>query len=444
MPTIPLGLKAYKRADAFVPETRLVNMYLEADDSGISPDKTMRIVRPGLATQYTLGGAVRGMDQRIATGETLTVAGSTLYSGTTSKGAIGGIGIAPMVGTTFVEAIVGGTTLYLYDTAVTTVAIPADPFTGEVQYVQDVDQLNQYVLVLLTNGRFYWLEPGETMIDPLNFATAESAADGGVAIRRVGDEFWIFGTTTIEPWQTTGDQDAPFQRVSGRFYERGCLGRDSVRRFDNSLMWVTDDGQVCRGGAVPQVVSDNGLAERIRKRTGTVSAWVFGHDGHEFYALRIEGQGTFLYDAQTQSWCEFATTGRSVWAPHVGIDTPVGVFCGDSDTGAVWTLAPLGDDAGTAIEWTVTGTVSLMGRTPRNNSISVGVGCPAPGATVRVRWRDGQEDYPAYYDELDARAPFDVCAIYRLGQPLQPYREVEFSGVTRVRIAGAMANEAWR
>jgi hypothetical protein len=71
------------------------------------------------------------------------------------------------------------------------------------------------------------------------------------------------------------------------------------------------------------------------------------------------------------------------------------------------------------------------------------VGTPA-NCTVRVRWKDGQDDYPPAYEELLAVAPFDVCNLYRLGQPLQPYRTVEFSGTTRVRIAGAVANEAWR
>ncbi len=442
MTLIPLGIKAYKRGDGFVPEVLLRNMYLEKDESGISPDQTMRITRPGLSVLYNLQSPVRGVDSRVANGETLITAGNGLYNNGTLVGGIGGSGITPMVGTTFTHAIVGDK-LYLYDSTILAVPTPNDPFDDTPQTVQDVEQINQYLLVLMTNGRFYWIVPGETTIDPLNFATAESSPDGGKAIRRVGDEFWIFGTETIEPWQSTGDVDAPFQRSSGRLYERGCLDRDTVRRFDNSVMWVGDDCQVYRGGAVPGVVSDNGLSERIRKRTAPLSAWVFRLDGHKFYTLRIPGQGTFCYDAQTQSWCQFATKGRAAWAPYVGYDTSGLTICGDSDSGTVWTLAPLGDDAGAPIEWALTGTIGLMGKTPRNDSLSVGVGTPAT-CTVNIRWRDGQDDYPQQYEALEARAPFDVCSLYRLGQPQQPYREVEISGSTRVRIAGAMANDAWR
>lgn len=442
MPLVPLGLKSYQRADGFVPEVQLRNLYVEKDESGISPDNTLRIQRPGMALSRSFTtGPVRGLDYRVATDEALAVSGAQLYSGAVDKGAIAGGGIAPMVGTTFVYVILGGSTPYLYDTAVTPLVMPDD--AGEVV---DIEQINQYVILLTRTGKFYWMVPGETTVDPLNFATAESSPDKAVAVRRVGDEFWIFSEDGIEPWQSTGDLDAPFQRVTGRIYEKGCLARDAVKRFDNSVMWVSDDGQVCRGGAVPQVVSDNGIAERIRLRGGDLSAWVFGLDGHDFYVLTIPGQGSFAYDASTQAWSEFATFGRTEWAARVGYDRHGIVVCGDSDSGKVWTLDPSrGDDDGLLIERVITGTVALFGKSTRNDNISVGVGSSAD-TTIRIRWADGQAAFPEYYDELQVRAPFDIASLYRLGRPEQPYRTVEISCVAaeRIRLAGAGANMAWR
>lgn len=443
MVTVPLGLKAYKRQDGFVPETKLRNFYVEKDESGISPDQTLRIQRPGMVRTATLGlGPVRGMDYRVSADEPLAVSGSRLFSGGTDKGEIAGSGLVAMVGTTFAYAILGGNTLYMYDgTAVTALTMPDDAGT-----VVDIDQINQYLLILTRTGKFYWLVPGETTVDPLNFATAESSPDKAVAIRRVGDEFWIFGEDSIEPWQSTGDLDAPFQRVTGRIYERGTMGRDAVKRFDNSVMWVSDDAQVCRGGAVPQVVSDNAIAERIRLKGGDLSAWVFGIDGHEFYALNIPGQGTFAYDASTQAWSEFATIGAATWEARVGYDRQGQVVCGSNTSGAVWRLDPeAGTDDGKVIERVVTGSVGFMGAIGRNDSLSVGVGMSAD-TIVRIRWMDGQAGYPDYYDEINVRAPFDVASLWRLGRPEQPYRTVEVSCVTpeRIRIAGLKANEAWR
>jgi hypothetical protein len=331
MPIVPLGLKSYARADGFVPEVKLRNFFIEKDESGISPDNTLRIQRPGLAAMYTLGlGPVRGMDYRVSTDEALAVSGGNLFSGGINKGAIAGTGLVSMVGTTFAYVILGGSTLYLYGSSLTVLVMPDD--AGEVI---DVEQINQYVLILTRSGKFYWIEPGATTVDPLNFATAESSPDKAVAICRVGDEFWIFSEDSIEPWQSTGDVDAPFQRVTGRIYERGCLARDTVKRFDNSVVWVSDDAQVCRGGAVPQVISDNGIAERIRKKGGDLSAWVFGQDGHQFYVLTIPGQGSFAYDASTQAWSEFATFGRTEWAARVGYERLGVTVCGSSFNGRV-------------------------------------------------------------------------------------------------------------
>lgn len=436
---VPLGIGAYKRTAAFTSEVVCRNCYLEKDASGVSPDETLRIQRPGLTTYETLVPSIRALDYRLGTGERLAVAGQALYANGVAKGAIEGVGLVPMVGTAFVEVLVSGGAVYLYDTTLTTVAMP------DGRQVIDVDQLNGYILLLCADGRYYWILPGETTVDPLNFATAESLADDGVALRRVGDEFWIFGTDTVEVWQPTGDVDAPFQRAVGRQYERGCMSRDSVRRFDNTVMWVSNDGQVCRGGPVPQIVSDNGIAERVRKRASSVSAWTFAYDGHEFYALRIPGQGTFAFDALTSLWCEFSTLGMIGWDAHVGYSREGVTYAGSATTGAVWTLdADNGTDAGLAIERIVTGTVGFMGVGPRNDSIAIGVGA-SEDCIVRVRWKDGQADYPDYYDEIEVRAPMDVATMYRLGQPDQPYRTFEVSCIdpARIRIAGMKANEGW-
>src|SRR5690348_1845227 len=152
MALIPLGIGAYKRADGFVPEVLLRNMYLEADKSGISPDKTLRITRPGLSLVYTLSPVIRGIDYRTAKDQRLIVAGSTLTSNGADVGTLPGAGIAPMANTAFIEAIVADGRAFLYDTALTEVPIPNDPFTDEPQFAQDVDQLNNYILILLTNG----------------------------------------------------------------------------------------------------------------------------------------------------------------------------------------------------------------------------------------------------------------------------------------------------
>lgn len=438
---VPLGIGAYKRTAAFAPEVVCLNMVLEPDKSGISPDKIVRIQRPGLSQIGIRGnGPVQAIDYRPQSGAQLVVSGGVLYDAGVSKGTVAGPRIVPTAGTLFHHAILGDK-LYLYDgTTITPVAMPDDAAP-----IVDIEQLNGYILILTETGRFYWIVLGETTVDALAFANAESSADRGVAIRRIGDEFWIFGTRTIEAWQSTGDELAPFQRALGRLYERGAKSRDTVRRFDNSLMWVGDDNEIYRGGEVPQVVSDPGLAERIRRASGALSAWTFGLDGHEFYALNIGSEGAFVFDALTNAWAEFSSGSTAGWLAYVGNQEGGDVSAGD-EGGNLYRVTPdAATDNGVAFPRILTATVPLMGKPPRNDSASIGVGSDSD-VTIRFRWKDGQDDFPDYYDEMLARAPLDVATIYRLGQTDVPYRtfEVSVTEPISVRISGMFANEAWK
>lgn len=439
MPAVPLGINAYQRSDGFVPEVKLYNFYLEKDESGLSPDGTLRIERPRLTLYDTLGdGPVRGIDLDPATGLPLIVSGTTLYDNFVAvPGSIVGGGNVGIVTTRLITAICNGLEVWLYDGATLTPVVMPDG-----RAVIDIDQLDGYIILLCEDGRFYWIVPGETTVDALNFANAESSSDGGVAVRRIGDEFWIFGNVSIEPWQPTGDQDAPFERSSGRIMAAGCLDRDTVRRFDNTIFWVRDDGNVCRGGAVPEIVSTPAIAERVRKRDGSMVAWTMGIDGHQFYILLIPGQGSFAFDVSTRTWARWGSDGSTIWRSHLGVDASGTIYAGSIDSGEVWTVAPEGDET---LERIVTATVPISGRPPRNDSFTIGVGASAD-CNVRIRWRDGQDDYPAYYEELEVRAPFDLCSLYRLGAPQAPYREIEvsFTDAARVRVAGALANEGWQ
>lgn len=442
MPIAPLGIGAYKRST--LPPVILKNLYLEQDKSGVSPDQTLRIERPGLAVEQSFPDRLRAVHPHVTnTGSVrLAVSGNALFAGASNVGSIMGTDQAAVVSTPFAAAIAAGGRGYLYTTTLQTLAFPNDAPRGGT--IQDVDQLNGYAVFLLPNGRFYWLVPGETTIDPLNFATAESLPDDAVSVRRLGDELWFFGTQNVEVWQATGDQNAPFQRAAGRNFERGCAYRDTVRRFDNTLVWVGDDNQVYRAVNVPQVISDPGVTECIRKAAGQCSAWTFGTDGHDFYVLRVPGQGSFVYDASTKAWSEFQTLGKGYWEPWVGYQIGGVAYAGSSDSGALWRISADADDAGLPIEVVATATVPIRGPRPRNDSVSVGVSASG-NVSIRYRWADGQEAMPPAYEDVTAVAPQDVATLWRLGGAVQPYRTIEVSAVTseRVAIYGMMVNEAW-
>jgi hypothetical protein len=449
MPVVPLATKAYRRTAAFLPETRCVNMYLEKDQSGVSPDQTIRIQRPGLSPSTILPSAIRGVfaQDGVFGGTQFAVAGTKLYSlPSTLLGDVGGTG--PVAFSTHIGPdgtpvldVLSDQSIFTWDgSALAPLAMP-DPDYADVV---DIDTLNGYLLIATGSGRFYWLVPGATAIDGLDFATAESAADGLVGVRRLVDEFGLFGASSVEVWQTTGDPDAPFNRAAGRQFDRGCVSRDTIQRFDNSILWVGDDLSIYRFSSVPGDQGDPSMSERLRLATGDPSAWVFGIDDHKFYVLKIPGQGTFSFDAATQQWSEFASEGYPEWRCHVGTQIGSEIIAGDSQSGKIWVLEPGLDDDGTLIRRTISGTVALSGRPVRNDSFSIGIGS-SEDCTVNVRWRDGLDAFPDTWEALDARAPIDVANLYRLGQANEPFRtfEVEMTDPAIISIFGAKANEAY-
>jgi hypothetical protein len=114
------------------------------------------------------------------------------------------------------------------------------------------------------NGRFFWIEPGETTIDPLDFATAERAPDPISGVFVFGDQFWLPGSTTTEVWYFTGNIDQPVLRVQGIVFDRGAWPGTAVQVKD-SIIIVDNEGGVfqIKGGA--KRISRPDVEERIRE-----------------------------------------------------------------------------------------------------------------------------------------------------------------------------------
>lgn len=113
-------------------------------------------------------------------------------------------------------------------------------------------------------GRFYWIEPGQDTINPINFATAERSADPLVSVRAVGDQFALFGTNSTEMWYPTGDLLSPFERSQTRVFDRG-LWEGSDVAIKDTLILMDTDGTIYRiDGSGPQRISDNSIEERTR------------------------------------------------------------------------------------------------------------------------------------------------------------------------------------
>lgn len=127
--------------------------------------------------------------------------------------------------------------------------------------------LSGYVLASVAGkAKIFFLNPGDTVIDTLNFFTKESNPDAVVDLLTVGDTFLAVGTGSIETWYATGDLNAPFAPIEGRTEARGIIDGTLVLVKDIPHL-VGDDGIVYQyqQGQMTRV-SNNGIEERIREQ----------------------------------------------------------------------------------------------------------------------------------------------------------------------------------
>lgn len=158
----------------------------------------------------------------------------------------------------------GAVTLQNGGTAnVTQVATPDD--VGII----DLAFISGYVILIpaqggIYNGRFYWIEPGATTIDPLNFATAERSADPTYQVVVFSDQFWLPGQNSTEVWYPTGDPDAPMIRAQGILFDRGTYPGSAIQVKD-AMVITGFDGGVFKIKGGDERISPPDIEERIRK-----------------------------------------------------------------------------------------------------------------------------------------------------------------------------------
>jgi hypothetical protein len=271
--SIPLGRGSYIRNRAEEPHGTLVNRFFE-DNPTNTDEQVALIERPALVEIATCG---EGPGRRVyhapgfCDGDLFHVSGTELFrhhmnlnrtiTTTQISGFVDGEGSPDIAATRELLWITDGYELQYTDGTNPLVAI----VTPDDIPMISLDVFNGYVLCVQNNSdRFYWIEPGDNVIDPLNFATAERLPDQIQQVRTVGDEFWLLGENSIEVWRATGDGAAPFQRIDGRLFNFGIQGGTAVRQADTSIICVAHDGTVYNLAGGPTPISNPSIAERTR------------------------------------------------------------------------------------------------------------------------------------------------------------------------------------
>lgn len=306
---------------------RSVNLYPVIVESGTGKSPAYLKSLDGLTQLASLGAEIRGF--KAANGRLFVVAGSELIEldgsftptvlgtiGTNSGPVDFAYGITQLV-------LVDGPNGYAMDLATNVISPIGANFYGSAR-VGFID--GYFVFIRPGTDQFYWSAINDaTVLDALDFATAEGAPDNLVSLVVDHRELWLFGQDTTEVWVSTGSE-AVFERNAGAFIEHGCAAALTAQKLDNSVFWLGRDE---RGGGIvwraqgysPVRISTHAVEESLQ--TGTdisqASAFTYQKDGHAFYVLQVPGlDTTWAYDVSAQAWHERAELVNGAFAPHRG------------------------------------------------------------------------------------------------------------------------------
>lgn len=294
----------------------LVNMYAAVEADG-GRSKVLRVQRPGISTFYSDVTPKRGIQQ--INGVTYAVCGTTIYKIDTDD-AISTIGTIDPGTTqcTFAAnvtqvAICDGQSIYISTSGGAFTKLITAAFVGSGT-IAGID--SRLVLSEVGTGRFFVSSPNDfSAITALDFATAETSADPLIRVFVDHNEIWLFGSSTIEVWNNSGNTDFPFARFGGASMERGCKSQATIAADDNSVFWLGDDNIVYRAeGYSPKRVSTEQV-ELLLAGLYTTLAYSFFYavPGHKFYVLTIPDHVTVCYDVATGLWHRAQTFDKNDW-----------------------------------------------------------------------------------------------------------------------------------
>lgn len=312
---------------------------------GNPKSKVVNIYTPGLTPYVTLNvnGPVR--DLFYHDGRCFAVSGEDFFEITAANTAVnhGTVGMDANPAVITSNGIPGHQVLvisngdgFIFDLNANTLTQIADgDFPASCEMADFVD--GYFVLLNRTENRielsdlFDGLSYDTTMRAQRNLASDELAA---MAV--VHRNLWLFGRQRTEVWYNSGD-DFPLQPIlSAGVIEAGCLAPFSVKRVDNSIIWLGSDE---RGGVTvwradgyrPVRVSTDAVDASLNRYTSLTSAiaWTYLQEGHSFYVLYVPGEPdqqsgvpwtTWVYDVATNLWHERGLWRSELtkWHPNVG------------------------------------------------------------------------------------------------------------------------------
>jgi hypothetical protein len=464
MVSAPFALGANKRS-AF-PGFPQLNLY--AEKSPTSPDKPFALVgRPGLENYATVGdGPIRALHRKSGLFDdgAIILSDETVYKLSTSSavtaftGSIPGrerVSIASGRDADQNDVVRIANDLRLYKVTGTTTTAEDFPAVGESDGATSIAYIRGFWIAIKTDTQqAYYLVPGDTDWTALSFASAEYQPDKLIAVMILGDQIWFLGAATTEVWALTGQASPAIQPYGGLNFDIGCRARDSAVVVGSSLIWVGNDCSVyLSNGGVPKPISDNGLAEQIRRTNPLyLRAWGYVLDQHVYYLLTLEDE-TWIYDGSTGFWNPANSKGYNYFRAHIGSDVSGLALAADAlpNNPQIWRVNPDAlTDADDEIERLATAFLEWKG--PRTRCANVSLLCElgntgqGEAPQIGMRWSDdgGKTFSDWLFRSIGRVGEYSARPVWnRLGDIRPPGRVFQFKSTDPavVRLSDCRVNE---
>jgi hypothetical protein len=181
--------------------------------------------------------------------------------------------------------------------------------------LQSVDFLNQRILGVDV-GRRFWRYSGladATSWNTLDNESAESSPDrivGGIVSQ---GEWLVFGERTIEVWRNDPTQDTAFQR--SEVIERGCRNADTIKRLDNTVFFVDNNGIPVPLERLPAVpIGSKAIIQLIAEcDPAKLFAFTWEDKGYAVYYITGKDGKTLGYDVTSGKWHRRQSFGLDRW-----------------------------------------------------------------------------------------------------------------------------------
>lgn len=313
---------------------RTINLYPVIDETQEGKEVSALQGTPGLLNFITCGSGPNRGGFSATNGRVFVVSGNSLYeifsNGTSAvQGTLtSGSSIISMDENGLQLGICDGASVWMftYATNAFTLVTSNIPVAGTISFID-----GYFVVTKVGSSQFNIsaLYDGTTWA-ALDFASKESSPDYLSTTVNAFGQLVLLGQQTMEVWTNTGNNNFPFQRISGAKIKQGCVAPYSAISMDNSVLWVGRDnrgaGVVYRlDGFVPARISTHAieyLLQQVPDLT-VLRAWTYQQDGHTFYVLTGAGLNTTLvYDVSTKLWHERAFLNASGQ-----FERHLGVFC---------------------------------------------------------------------------------------------------------------------